>query len=511
MRCSNRHTCVGTIAALLLASFLGGCDRGDDLGLPPTTKAYRSTRCWFDAPAHVRVVCGLVTVPETPGSSAMIQIAVARFLSATRAVEPDPVVFLTGGPGQDAATIAADAYDGLARAAGARDIVAIDQRGTGKSDPNLSCAELRSPAYASQPLVALERCRERIVAGGHDPASFHTATVSDDIEAVRVALGYDTWNLVGFSYGTRLALTVARDHPEGVRSMVLSSVVPLEADILDDVAANAERSFERVFSTCAADSACAAAYPNLEATFRAAVSDLDANPATVVVRTKQYSLRGSDVVEILFQVLYDSSSIPYLPSLIDDAANGDFSVYGRILGALLTGDALISDGMHLSVQCADELPFSALGTPNPAVDPLFSDVFSDATYADQCAVWNVPASPSAENEPVVTAIPTLTIAGGFDPITPPAYADLVAASLTDASQAYFPGGGHSIGLSDGCSQSIIASFLGALGVDAATTACAAAAFPVAYETPGKTTRYATTPLDDAAVDAIVDRLRRRLR
>ena len=88
---------------------------------------------------------------------------------------------------------------------------------------------------------------------------------------------------------------------------------------------------------------------------------------------------------------------------------------------------------------------------------------------------------------------------------------LVAASLTDASQAYFPGGGHSIGLSDGCSQSIIASFLGALGVDAATTACAAAAFPVAYETPGKTTRYATTPLDDAAVDAIVDRLRRRLR
>jgi len=420
--------------ALTFALASGGCD--DDGGsrdnvprgrLPKTTSLYRRTGCLFRLDPSQAVECGVITVPEHPGEEdgAKVELSVARFFVLEGKVPADPVVLLTGGPGQDATQLAAQGYTQLARLTGGRDLVAIDQRGTGTSAPSLACPETDDATDETRG-AALEACRARVIASGHDPAAFTTANNAADIALARKALGYREWNLFGVSYGTRLALTVLRDHPEGIRSVVLSSVVPLEADLLGDLAGNAERAFQRVFASCAADAACVASHPDLEARFHDVVHALDTTPGQITVGGEVYAIRGSDLVDFLFQLLYDASSIAYVPLIIDDAIAGDFTIVASVLEGGGVGGS-ISYGMHLSAQCAEELPFTTLATTGLDVDPLYRDVLLPTSYEADCLAWKVPAASAIENQPVVSDVPTLLISGGYDPVTPPEYAALVAA------------------------------------------------------------------------------------
>ena len=176
-----------------------------------------------------------------------------------------------------------------------RDLVLLDQRGTGLSEPSLACDEYTDVALESlgsdlsdeeleaEALDALEECHERLADDGVDFADYNSAASAADLEDLRVALDYDEWNLYGISYGTRLAQQAMRDHPDGIRSVVLDSAYPADADLYAEMPGNAERAMEALFTTCADDPACAAAYPDLGRTFRDLVAELNAAPAPITV------------------------------------------------------------------------------------------------------------------------------------------------------------------------------------------------------------------------------------
>ncbi len=227
------------------------------------------------------VDCGYLTVPADHADprGPTIDLAVAILYAETDEPQPDPVVYLEGGPGGETITDF-DSWRGYPLLDD-RDLVLFDQRGTGWSIPLLDCPaeidELDGAEYAA----ALAACRDELLAEGIDLALFDSRQSAADVEALRQALGYEQWNLYGISYGTRLALTVMRDYPEGVRSAVLDSVYPPQVYTLEELASDELAGLESMFDGCAADRACQAAYPYLEWDFYDVIDALDAEPMVV--------------------------------------------------------------------------------------------------------------------------------------------------------------------------------------------------------------------------------------
>ena len=223
--------------------------------------------------------CGFVAVPEnrTRPHRRLIQLAVAIFKAPQAPTRP-PLLFLGGGPGSFVLDDFGPRVSGsLARDLTAgRDFVMFDQRGVGFSEPALDCPELQDLKYRaieSHPTRAQEdddeveaafACRDRLLGSGIELAAYNTAASAADVNDIRRALGYGQIDVWGLSYGTRLALAVERDFPEIVHSLVLDSALPPSVNQLVDRAANAERAFRVLFDGCAADVACASAYPDLE-------------------------------------------------------------------------------------------------------------------------------------------------------------------------------------------------------------------------------------------------------
>ena len=242
-----------------------------------------------------------------------------------------------------------------------------------------------------------------------------------------------------------------------------------------------------MLDSCAADSACSEHYPDLEGTLLEAFDRLTVSPEP---GTASFDLDG-DVVDTLmtgerlawlvFEALYQTDVIPWLPEIISEAAKGNVEPANLMLSNSLINDAFASVGMYFSTQCADETPFTSQEAiaASIAASPLFSRIQdSEGTYAqdafDTCAVWDVHPSPPVENEPVRSDIPTLILAGEFDPITPPSSGTAVAANLSNATFVEFPAVGHGLLLEGDCAKSIINAFLD--GEDTPDTSCVAEEF-----------------------------------
>ncbi|MBO9322039.1 MAG: alpha/beta fold hydrolase, partial [Roseiflexus sp.] len=243
---------------------------------------YETAPCEFPVPAGVSVECGWLTVPENrakPDNGREVRLHVAIFRSTRPNPPPDPIVYLEGGPGVDALERLPLVFDIWFRPFLAnRDFILYDQRGTGYSTPSLACPELTKLSFDMLPMdiragessrlwkEAALKCHARLVAEGIDLKQYNTLTNAADLEDLRLALGYEQWNLLGSSYGTRLALTAMREYPQGIRSVVLDSTRPLQINE-SQTPADAERAFQTLFRGCAADPTCNAAYPDLERVF----------------------------------------------------------------------------------------------------------------------------------------------------------------------------------------------------------------------------------------------------
>ena len=444
---------------------------------------FESAPCEFTQPFGFDVNCGWLRVPEdrsdTGGNS--IRLHVAVFAATGDDAATDPIVYLDGGPGGH--TLDALQFSFNARFAPIlenRPLVMFDQRGVGLSQPNLDCEEeleltidlldedLDPSEYAARELAALTECRDRLEGEGTQLAAYNSAENAADVADLRVALGYDEINLWGISYGTRLALTVMRDHPEGIRSVVLDSTVPLEADLISGVAASAERAFEVFFASCAADERCGATYPDLEARFLEVVERLDAEPVEVEVddfvsgETYPGILTGTSLYELLFQSLYAEDIIPLLPDFIVDAADGDYGGVSRLNSVFFSNAAFLSLGMYLSVQCQEEYAYSSPAAVDAAVaehadvSALFA---TTASEFESCVMWGVGTAAPIEMEAVTSDIPTLVAAGEFDPITPPSYGRLVSDTLAASTFVEFPGLAHGVTTVAGCPRDVLLAFI----------------------------------------------------
>ena len=466
---------------------VSGAGEGPAGATPPPAAEAEWGACDFDVPAGVEIECGTLPVPadrdDADGGTVQLAFAVVR----ADAEEPaeDPVVYLSGGPGQSTLELVPLAFEQLyAPLARDRDLILVDQRGTGLTQPSLACDEYSSWAEGTlgsglepeeleaQAVQTLEECRRRLVDDGVDLADYDSAASATDLEDLRRALGHEQWNLYGISYGTRLAQTAMRDHPDGIRSVVLDASYPIDADLYEETPGNAVRAMEALFDTCAADPACAARYPDLGPRFRSLVGELDAAPApiTLVDATTgeqiEDELDGDGLVGFLFQSLYATDMLAFLPELVAGAENGEFGTIGLLLGALTQELDLVSVGQQLAVQCQDEVVFSDREevAAAAAADPLVQGFFEASPTVgpgifDLCASWGTGAATPGGDEAVTSDIPALVLAGDLDPITPPRWGEDVVAELSRGHLVRFPYTGHGSLPSHDCAVQITSRFL----------------------------------------------------
>lgn len=444
---------------------------------------YETASCEFPVPAGVSVECGWLSVPENrarPENGREVRLHVAIFRSTRPNPPPDPIVYLEGGPGVDALERLPLVFDLWFRPFLAnRDFILYDQRGAGYSTPSLACPELTQLSFDMLPMdirvdessrlwkEAALKCHARLVAEGIDLKQYNTLTNAADLEDLRLALGYEQWNLLGSSYGTRLALTAMREYPQGIRSVVLDSTRPPQINE-SQTPADAERAFQTLFRGCAADPICNAAYPDLERVFYDLVKQLNTKPVTLpgvdpfTERTYQVLINGDTMISTLFQAMYSTEIIPLLPRAIYDAARkGEFDLWVRLIMNNVSQSDYFSYGVMYSARCYDEILFETREDMVRADEafPHQQDVFDMASFWDICDAWGVGSAPPVENQPVRSAIPALILAGTYDPATPPEDGKEAAATLRNSFFLEFPASGHGVVLDGGCPLSITFAFL----------------------------------------------------
>ena len=449
---------------------------------PAYEPEFESASCQFEEPDGRDVTCGYLIVPENRSQpEKTIRLHVAIFASESSNPAPDPVVYLDGGPGGDALEAVPFTFeDNFGPLLADRDVIIFDQRGTGYSEPSLACPEvLEADLNIIDQVLPLEEeidialaastaCFDRLIADGVDLTAYNSVENAADVNDLRIALGYDEWNLYGISYGTKLAMTTMRDHPEGIRSVVLDSPYPLPVSLTKDFPENAARAFDVFFAGCAADAACNEAYPDLENVFYNLTAVLNEEPVLVSASNfftgdaYEAAVDGTVLMSILFQGLYSSEIIPILPQMITEAGAGDTQLLGLLLSNNLTNQEFFSIGMYSSVQCHEEIVFDTLADVEVVIAnyPQIADLLEGPEYDFLlCDLWESGTADSLENEAVSSDIPTLVQAGEYDPITPPAWGVLAAETLSNSYFFEYPGVGHGASISGECPQAMTMAFL----------------------------------------------------
>jgi len=421
------------------------------------------------------ISCGYLTVPEDRQALETGRIA-ERFVARIAARQPighTPVMHLSGGPGMPVAEDIASILQSQLHQH--YDFIAIDQRGAGYSRPSLNChglddqTDYLNPAW-SQP------CYRRLVNDGIALRAYDSASDAHDLHDLLVALEIDQANVYGYSYGTRLALTLARDFPQRIRALMLDGVLPLQVNLLEALAPNGNQSIARIFSSCAADADCRRAYPDLSASFGDVLAALNRSPAEV--QTEEYdhpiAVTAQDFVFNLLYSLYEKHLIPFLPAKIDAYAHGEYDFeMARGEGELPRNEPDVlgtpdgsSEGTLLSYLCAEEAPFNRrerIANRAANLTGVLRRALVDwaVSYLNDCNIWEAPRSSARENQPVKSDIPTLLLSGYFDPATPPEWGDEAAEHLTNSWHYVFPDAGHGVlfEADAACALTIALSFL----------------------------------------------------
>jgi pimeloyl-ACP methyl ester carboxylesterase len=441
---------------------------------------YQITPCRFNKPAGFEIECGVLTVPEdrSKPDGNQIELHVAIYKSRAENPLPDPVFYLTGGGGGNELEFG-DRYldDGNDAILDQRDFIMFNQRGTKFTNPYLQCDgltkfffdlafdDLSLKEAAAREVAFDHSCYDQFLAQGIDLNMYNTARNADDLNDLRIALGYEEINIYGTSYGSRYALYMLRSYGEHIRSAIIDSVFPPQTRFFSQDPVNVYNAFKRIFEQCEAYRYCSEKYPNLETRFYELINHLNASPRWIPVSgtDKLLSYDGGDLLLALYYYPYlgQASSVP---KAIFQASNGNFSYidqfipYAKRLGSTDT----IAVGVQNSIFCREEAPFDSYEQLQAALSqmsPQFAQPYDTSYWFDLCEIWDVePADPS-EKEAVVSNVPTLIFSGEFDPITPPHWAELASETLSNSFYYEFPAHGHGIMRSDRCGFEIGIQFL----------------------------------------------------
>ncbi|MBH9552119.1 alpha/beta fold hydrolase [Inhella gelatinilytica] len=414
------------------------------------------------------VQCGDLVRPLNPaepaGASIKLRVAVVPALARNKL--PDPVVLLAGGPGQAAVGLADLIVPRYRKLNNRRDLILVDQRGTGESAP-LDCPDERtiSLAEAFQPERALKRlaeCREALKKLPYgDLRQFTTTIAMQDLDAVRQALGIQQWNLIGASYGTRAALEYLRLFPQAVRRTVIDGVAPPDMVLPASFSTDTQTALDALFASCAAQPQCQQAYPQLQAEWQQVLNGL---PRSVTLRhpvsgaLETITLRRDDVLRAVRSPLYAPTLASALPAAIHAAAKGDFDGLGGLASGLGGGRGAmkLATGMHFSVVCAEDAPRLSAATDAPGRDYQGMD---KAFYGAVCTDWPRGAVPEAFYTVPPAKSPVWVLSGGADPVTPPRHGDRVAKALGAlAKHEVVPAAGHGV-LALGCVRDALTKFI----------------------------------------------------
>jgi pimeloyl-ACP methyl ester carboxylesterase len=431
------------------------------------------------SPATVTAYCGTLAVPENRAAAASrsIDLAIALVPSRAKRPQPDPVLLLAGGPGQSALETfptVAGAFGDVLRE---RNVVLVDQRGTGRSNP-LNCpapggdagraADLEDPAVARR--VAAQ-CRDTLDA---DLRYYTTSDAVLDLEAVRLAIGAPQLNLVAISYGTRVALEYLRRRPAATRSVVLDGVVPPELALGAEHARNLEDALDAQFARCERDAACSRQYGSPRALLDRLLAELRVEPRPVRYRDpltdeiREEALTPATVAGVVRMYAYAPLLAALLPRSLAEAAAGRPEVLmaqARMIDSLI-GEQ-IAQGMQLSVVCAEDADRLHIA-PGDA-DTLLGTAFVASLQA-QCEVWPKGRRPADFNTPVRSDRPVLLLSGELDPVTPPRYADAVARHLPNGRHLVGRGQGHNVMVA-GCAPRLLGRFIASANAAALDASC----------------------------------------
>ena len=414
--------------------------------------------------------CAMFPVPEDRANphGRTIKLKLALLRSSAQVASKDMLVFLAGGPGEAATNSAGAIAAMLAPLRAHRDVLLLDQRGTGGSNA-LSCKESDDAAAAGDDddldagkmRAAAAACLKQL-AGHADPQFYTTTIAAQDLEDVRKALGSPQFDLIGVSYGTRMAQQYLMRYPDAVRSVVLDSVVPNTLALGEDFARNLHDALKAQFARCTAEPACRKQFGDPDQTLYQLRDALRANPHEVSFRdpesyqTVKRVLNENALASVVRMFAYKPETAALLPLSIDAAAHGDVGPLlgqAKILSGALT--ELMGSGMQYSVICAED---ADLLVPRPQdANTILGTHMVDALKA-VCSVWPKGSRPADFHHPLKTDKPILLLAGQYDPVTPPRYAEEVAEGLPNARVLVLKGQGHSV-MSAGCTPKLVQHFV----------------------------------------------------
>lgn len=418
------------------------------------------------------VLCGKYDVFENRAAKAGRQITLNLVLLPALAAQPlsDPIFYLAGGPGQGAA--------GLGRASGGgrlrqelgreRDIVYVDQRGTGDSH-RLPCNfygdDTEAQSYFNEmfPVGKVRACREELEKAA-DLKLYTTPIAMDDLDEVRAALGYDKINLDGGSYGTQAALQYLRQHPEHVRSVVLAGVATPAMKQPLHFAKGAQSAMDKLIEDCAADETCRAAFPNLKTEFAVVLAKLNKGPVTIelahpVSKKLQTVTMSRDVfAERLRLMLYDLASASRVPLLIHHAAQGNWVPFGTIaLESTRSSANGVAMGMYLTVTCSESAATITAADIERETRGTFLGASRTRVHLKACQAWPRGKIPAAYYQPIKSDVPVLMLSGELDAATPLQFGRAAAQSLPHSRQVLIRNAAHSYG--SPCIGNLITDFI----------------------------------------------------
>ncbi len=415
------------------------------------------------------VQCGQLQRPLDPARPEGVQINLHYVVvpALARRKLPDPVFLLAGGPGQSASALAGSVLPLFARLNNRRDLVFVDQRGTGRSAP-LECEDPRHQTVAEQAdperqLALLRQCREQLQKLAYGDLRFFTTPIAmQDLDAVRLALGAERINLVGASYGTRAGLDYLRQFPQAVRRVVLDGVAPPDMVLPASFSADGQAAFADLLKACEADAACTRLAPGLRGEWAAWLQRL---PQRVTVlhplsgQAESFTLTRDMVLQAVRGALYSPVLAQALPVAIHEATQGRVQALLTLASGFSTRKGMaIAAGMHFSVVCAEDVPRLALSTDTPGAD--FGDQGA-RLYQRVCADWPRGEVPAAFYTLPVSPAPVMLLSGGLDPATPPRHAARVAQALgAKARHVVVPNAGHGV-MGLGCMPELMQRFFDA--------------------------------------------------
>jgi pimeloyl-ACP methyl ester carboxylesterase len=474
------------LSALLLVSAASA--RQSAAAGVPTLPRFEPAACpAIPVKALANASCGYLVVPEDRSQplGGTVRLIVAIIPTRSARPKPDPVVYLAGGPGG----IAINEAD-LAVAIGLnrdRNLILMDQRGTLYSEPALTCPEvdqffvrslglaLDDPSTGRLHAAAARACFLRWAATGRNLSAYNTTENAADFADLRMVLGISDWNVFGTSYGTNLALTLMREHPEGIRSVILDSVEPPSVVNVGRFWGNAREGFDNFFRACAQKPGCWSGQAGLGETFTRLVRELESHPVTTSVIPEKGKppvkvvIDGGKLVNWLVDMSFATADYPHVPEWIGELAKEHPEKIALSIAqpVMTTPEGYIGYGLTYGVICGEWVPYESesdvlvqgrLAFPDYPDSVLAPAVHFTHVY-DDCRGWQVNKGPVAQRSATHSNIPTLILSGSFDAITPPGWGQIAAQALSNSTVLVIPAVGHFAAHESPHARREIASFL----------------------------------------------------